>query len=571
MDKTIGREHTGASVMKWTHLANGSTARLLARSAFAVCAALIVSALYLGFARSEAAVERGEFGAQDVLFYLSDFAFVGIGALVASRRPDNRVGWFFIAAGAVGAVADFAEQWALDAFTKDSPLPLGPEAAWVYGSFNLAIASFLALAVLYFPTGRLPSPAWGWVARVAAAGIALSVVNAALLWRFRGSALLEDPVDVPGSADLLANAGLVILIVTALAASVASLLVRFRRAQMQERQQIKWLAYTASLVLMVLLVGFVPGLITGSGPSISAEVAGALAILAMPTAAGIAILKYRLFDIDLIIRQSLVYGGLALLISALYVALGALLGIDLAGRLHLAFAVLLTLSAVFVVESRRRTRELVASRTRLVQAQDAERRRIGRDLHDGVQQDIVALAAKLSLARNQLRRDPELAASTLAELQSEAKETLDELRDVAQGIHPPLLSDRGLLEAIEARTGRLPIGVTMQSDSVARGQRFPEEIEAAAYFFVSEALTNVLKHSQAITVAISLSFAHDELGVAVADDGIGFGYSEPSGSGLTGLKDRIEAVGGKFQVTTQLGVGTTLFARLPIERGGGVG
>jgi signal transduction histidine kinase len=554
-----------------TRVGNGSRARLLARSAFALSATLIASALYLGLARTEAAVEGGEFGAQDVLFYLSDFAFVGVGALVASRRSHNHVGWFFIAAGTVGAVADVAEQWALSAFTEASSLPLGPEAAWLYGSFNLAIAGFLALAVLYFPTGTLPSPAWRWVARLAAVGILLSVVNAALLWRFRGPALLEDPVDLPGSADVLGNLGLVILIVTAFAASVISLLVRFRRADVRERQQIKWLAYAASLVLMVLLVGFVPGLLTGSGPSISAEVAGSFAILAMPTAAGIAILRYRLFDIDVIIRQSLVYGGLALLISTLYVAFGALLGIDLAGRLQLAFAVLLTLSAVFVVESRRRTGELVASRARLVQAQDAERRRIGRDLHDGVQQDIVALAAKLGLARNQLRRDPKLAASTLAELQSEAKQALDELREVAQGVHPPLLSDRGLLEAIEARAGRLPIGVAMESDSVARGQRFPEEIEAAAYFFVSEALTNVLKHSQATTVTISLSSVHDQLDVAVTDDGIGFVYSEHSGSGLTGLKDRIEAVGGKFQVTTQPGVGTTLFALLPIERGGDVG
>jgi hypothetical protein len=302
-----------------TRVTNGSRARLVARSAFALCAALIASALYLGFARrTGAAVEGGEFGAQDVLFYLSDFAFVGIGALVASRRSDNRVGWFFIAAGTVGAVADFGEQWSLTAFTDASSLPLGPEAAWVYGSFSFAIAGFLALAVLYFPTGRLPSPAWRWVALLAASGIALSMVNAALLWPFRGPALLEDPVEVPGSADLFGNVGLVILIVTAFGASVISLLVRFRRARTQERQQIKWLAYAASLVLMVLLVGFVPGFLTRSGPSIPAELAGSFAILAMPTAAGIAILRHRLFDIDVIIRQSLVYGALTILLTLIY-------------------------------------------------------------------------------------------------------------------------------------------------------------------------------------------------------------------------------------------------------------
>jgi hypothetical protein len=304
--------------MIWMRVTNGSRARLIARSVFVLCAALIAIALYLGFARTGGGGEGGEFGAQDVLFYLSDFAFVAVGALVASRRSDNPVGWFFVAAGTIGAVVDFAEQWALTAFTNTSSLPLGPEAAWVYGSFSLAVGGFLALAVLYFPNGRLPSRAWRWVARLAAAAIALSVVNAALLWRFRGAALLEDPVDVPGSADLFGNVALVILIVTAFAASVVSLLVRFRRAGARERQQIKWVAYAASLVLTVLLVGFVPGFLTGSGPSTSAELAGSFVILAMPAAAGIAILRYRLFDIDVIIRQSLVYAALTVLLALIY-------------------------------------------------------------------------------------------------------------------------------------------------------------------------------------------------------------------------------------------------------------
>ena len=181
--------------MTWTRVADGSRARLLARSAFALSAALIGSALYLGFARTEAAVEGGEFGAQDVLFYLSDFAFVGVGALVAVRRSHNHVGWFFIAAGTVGAVADVAEQWALSAFTEASSLPLGPEAAWVYGSFNLAIAGFLALAVLYFPTGTLPSPAWRWVARLAAVGMARMANEPATSAEMLG----PDPVSSPGT------------------------------------------------------------------------------------------------------------------------------------------------------------------------------------------------------------------------------------------------------------------------------------------------------------------------------------------------------------------------------------
>jgi hypothetical protein len=264
--------------------------------------------------------EGGDFGVQDVMFYLSDFAFVGIGALVAARRSENPVGWLFIAVGMVGAVMDFAEQWALTAFTTAPSFPGGAGAAWVYGSFSFAVGGFLALTVLYFPTGRLPSPPWRWVARLAAGGIAMSLINAALLWRFRGPVLLEDAVDVPGSADLFANICLMVLVVAAFGASVISLLIRFRRANTQERQQIKWLAYAGSLVLVILLVGFVPALLTGSKPSNWTQIVGGFAILAMPASAAIGILRYRLFDVDVIINRTLVYGALTALLALMYFA-----------------------------------------------------------------------------------------------------------------------------------------------------------------------------------------------------------------------------------------------------------
>src|SRR5439155_2874134 len=126
------------------------------------------------------------------------------------------------------------------------------------------------------------------------------------------------------------------------------------------------------------------------------------------------------------------------------------------------------------------------------QAGEAERRRIERDIHDGAQQQLVALLARLRLARNQVARDPHLAASTLAELQEDARQALDDLRELARGIHPPVLSDRGLLEAIEARVARLPIEVRIEAYGLVRGARLPEAIEVAAYFLECEVLANNL-------------------------------------------------------------------------------
>jgi signal transduction histidine kinase len=214
-------------------------------------------------------------------------------------------------------------------------------------------------------------------------------------------------------------------------------------------------------------------------------------------------------------------------------------------------------------EIRRQAEELAASRIRLVQAQDAERRRIERNIHDGVQQQLVALAANLRLARNQLRRDPEVADATLAGLQHEAGLTLEELRELAQGIHPSVLGDRGLLEAVEARASRIPIGVAIDATPDMRGVRFAEEVEGAAYFLVSEGLANILKHASVTAAAVRLSLVGDRLVVEVADHGVGFVPADVSGSGLTGLRDRVEAVGGTLRVLCRTGEGTRLIGELP--------
>ena len=216
-------------------------------------------------------------------------------------------------------------------------------------------------------------------------------------------------------------------------------------------------------------------------------------------------------------------------------------------------------------EIRRQADELAASRTRIVQAQDSERRRIERDLHDGVQQDIVALITKARLARNQLlRSDPVTTTdATLNELQEHARLLLGELRELAHGIHPPVLTDRGLLEAVEARLDRLPLEVLVDGDTELRSARFPEDIEAAAFFFVSESLANVMRHADAERIEMKLAKHRGRLVVEVADDGVGFTPEHVSGAGIANIRDRIQAVGGHFSVSSQPGRGTRVRAELP--------
>ena len=209
-----------------------------------------------------------------------------------------------------------------------------------------------------------------------------------------------------------------------------------------------------------------------------------------------------------------------------------------------------------------RVAELAASRARLVHAEDASRRRLERDLHDGVQQELVALLTRLGLARNQLHRDPELADQTLAEGVRDAQRTLLSLQEVARGIHPPLLRDRGIAAAIIERVSRLPIPVTVH-DRLAPQGRFTADVEGAAYFLVSEALANMLKHACARSAHVDLELVRDRLRIRVCDDGVGFDTGGTSQRGLTGLRDRIEALGGDLNVLSQPGRGTTLVATVP--------
>lgn len=214
-------------------------------------------------------------------------------------------------------------------------------------------------------------------------------------------------------------------------------------------------------------------------------------------------------------------------------------------------------------EINKTTAELAASRTRIVAAHENARRQIERDIHDGAQQELVALIAGIALARHQSAGDPGQLDETLAGLQAEAGHALNNLRQLAAGIHPSVLSDHGLVEAIEIRSSRMPIAVTVECDDEVRRSRFSDEVEGVAYFFVSEALANIMKHASADRACVRVAIDGGSLEVGVSDDGAGFDTKSVAGTGLRGLVDRIEATGGTFEVWSAPGRGTRLTMRMP--------
>ncbi|MBM7503631.1 sensor histidine kinase [Agromyces aurantiacus] len=214
--------------------------------------------------------------------------------------------------------------------------------------------------------------------------------------------------------------------------------------------------------------------------------------------------------------------------------------------------------------------ELTASRERLVAAQDDERRRLERDLHDGIQQDIVAQIAGLRLARNRLERG-ELAPDELAELQDHARETLTELRELARGIHPPVLSDNGLVAAVESGVARYPIPLDVEADAAVRAERYPEEVETTAYYVVREALANTAKHAHATHASVGLARDDGHLRIAISDDGCGIepGVAGVSHGGLANIRDRVAALRGTISIAPNRPSGTMVLVELPVgERDG---
>lgn len=211
---------------------------------------------------------------------------------------------------------------------------------------------------------------------------------------------------------------------------------------------------------------------------------------------------------------------------------------------------------------RERVDDLRGARQRIIDAADAERRRIERDLHDGAQQRMVAVAVTLGLAEARIESDPESAARLIAQAREEAQLAVKELRELARGIHPAVLSDHGLAAALEALATRAPVPVEVSG--VPEAPLNPS-VEAAAYFVTAEALTNVAKYAHACVASVELSVEDGRLRVQVRDDGVG-GADPTAGTGLRGLRDRVDALDGRLDVDSPPGEGTTVTVEIPLSR-----
>ncbi|MEU4892353.1 histidine kinase [Streptomyces sp. NPDC044780] len=218
--------------------------------------------------------------------------------------------------------------------------------------------------------------------------------------------------------------------------------------------------------------------------------------------------------------------------------------------------------ALRTVRLAERVAELSETRAGAVAAHGAELRRIERDLHDGTQARLVALSMRVGLARRAYDKDPDAARKLLEDAQDQAEEALTELRHVVRGIHPPILTDRGLVGAVRALAAGSGLAVSVHDDGVADGPRAPAAVEAAAYFVIAEALTNAAKHSGARQASVGLVRMRDRLRVAVRDEGRG-GADPSGGSGLLGMRRRVAALDGTVEMTSPAGGPTLIEVELP--------
>jgi signal transduction histidine kinase len=213
-----------------------------------------------------------------------------------------------------------------------------------------------------------------------------------------------------------------------------------------------------------------------------------------------------------------------------------------------------------VCERRKFADSLSASRARLVEAADTERRRLEHNLHDGAQQRLTALSLRLQMATDHARDAPDRASVVLEAAEAEVLLAIDELRDLAQGIQPAVLTERGLAYAIESIAARSTVPIEV---SGLPPTRFDESAEATAYYVVAEAITNAQRYARASSISVRAAVTRRSLHLEIGDDGIG-DAAESKGSGLQGLRDRVEAVGGTFEVDSPPGRGTRVAAAIPI-------
>jgi signal transduction histidine kinase len=676
--------------------------RLLVGALFALTLALVAAAATLMVGNLDR--PAGAFGFRGASALLT-LAISSVGVVLASRRPANPIGWIFLIAGVASGVQFLAQETSVAAGAAGDRR-LAAIGNWVDTWTWIPVVGSIAIHVfLLFPTGRPPSPRWRVVLWTGTAGIVLFSAAFALVPE-TDLGLANPFFDVSEAVTgPIIGIGAIVYLGSLLAAAV-SLVLRFLRARGDERQQLKWFAAAASFVALFLAVVFLNELLLHGSEVVGriGEFGTMLSFMLISVATGIAVLKYRLYDIDVVINKALLYSVLVVIITLLYlgivVGVGALVGRrgglvlpgvaaavvalafqplrqrarHLANRLvygkratpyevlsefsdrvaetYAAEEILprmarvlaegtgaaraevwlrigsqlkrtaswpgpvapatlplrdadvpelpeveravavrhqgellgalgltkprgesvspaeerlmenLATQAGLVLRTVRLIEELRASRQRLVAAQDDERRRLERNIHDGAQQQLVALAVKLRLLGKVADKDGSKAKDLADQLRLEAQEALENLRDLARGIYPPLLADRGLAVALEAQARKSPLSVDVVPDGI---DRYPADIEATVYFCVLEALQNAAKYAHASRTLVRLVEEHGNLVFEVEDDGQGFDVAvTPAGTGLQNMSDRIEAVGGRLEVRSAPGEGTTVVGRISV-------
>ncbi len=689
------------------------------RAAILLSVVVVAFLVALQLTRRDLVTPGVDLGPNTTILAVAMLVALVIGCLIVDRMPSNPVGWILVLLGLFGLISELAGEYAIYAlFREPGSLPLGPEAAWLYSWVWVGIVGLIPPLLLYFPNGAMPSRRWKVVLWADAGFATLFFVDALFLWSERGPVFLNvDEVTLGAPTpfqEAVSFAGIGLLLFV-LAGCAWGMVHRYRRADGVERHQLKWLAFASVYYALAIFTTYV--IFSARVPVLN--LLTNFSIASLPVAIGIAVFKYRLYDIDVVINKALVYGALAAFISAIYVGIvvgvGTLIGagddpnlglsivataliavafqpfksrvqrlanrlvygkrstpyevlaefstkmsgsyaqdellsqmastlaegtgaasahvwvkigeqIRLAASFHrdsahshgdddhhgpvalqdgeltiphsdhvvrvshkgeLLGALAITKragEAVTPVEQKLmndlaaqagvvlrnarlneelllRLEELKASRQRMVAAANQARRRLERDLHDGAQQQLVALKVKLSLAQRLTTQ--EKVKVFLTQLQAEADDALQTLRDLARGIYPPLLADKGLPMALTAQANKTSLDVEVRAEGVGR---YPQEVEAAVYFCCLEALQNVAKYAGPCEVVITLIDAGGNLSFEVKDDGCGFdSAASKRGHGFQNMSDRVDALGGEISVSSTPEAGTTVTGRIPVH------
>jgi signal transduction histidine kinase len=622
----------------------------------------------------------------DSPYFVAVVASSAVGALVAWRRPRHPVGWLLLALGVLMVETATVEDYIAFGLLAHRPAP----GAAVLGALAnkqflgwLAVTSF---AMLLTPSGHLPSPRWrrfGWAAAAlpALAYVTSVVQPGSLDPPFAGTSNALAVPSFEGVTTVVRGVGFigtdVVLLICA-----GSLVLRFRRARGDERQQLLWVAVGAGVTLAAVSVQIaVVALFPAPHRTVLAGSIAGVFLAASPVTVGVAVLQYRLYDLGRVVRRAATYAVLTGLLVGIYLltalALGRAVGspvpvvivaivavvaggtatrlqteldrrfnrrryrairqVEEFSRRSLDVGMTETIESVLrralgdpsldvaywlafrgawvdgdgqpldrpeehkgrgVREVRRdgqliavvghsvetpsvqveavldaasgeldnarlraevgeQLMEVRASRARIVAAGDAERRRIERNLHDGAQQRLVAVALDLRAARLRAEKGAPVIAA-LDQAVDDLGRAVKDLRDLANGLHPSVLAENGLVAALEAAADRLPLPVRVD----AHPERFPPDLEATAYYVACEALTNAAKHARATVVDVRVSNQAGSLLLEVIDDGVG-GALVSGGSGLRGLVDRVDAVGGRLHLESPPGLGTAVRVELP--------